>query len=1022
MRALPTLPLSGLILLLLASPAARSVFKFNGTTSEVLQDDSDGGRIRGVRSRENKTFVLGGLFPIHTHSAGLGASPCGEVRQERGLERMEAMLFALDSINADPNLLPGVELGYDIRDTCNSETVGLDEAIDLIITASTLSIESCEALPAGSSGDGAAYAAVPTSGIVGAASSSVSVPVASLGRLFRMPQVSYSSTSPLLTDRSRYGFFRRTVPSDDLQVLAMVDILLRFGWNYVSILYSEDTYGSAGINEFVNVSDSNGICIDFRQGIPPAFSSAEYDTLVDGLANSSARVVVIFANQESVKEVLTRVNKNEKLSRNFTWIASDAWARSIELVHQFNETAAGLFGVAPFTEHLTGFDNYISQLTINSNTRNDWFPEFFAAFANCTLGEDCDNDASITSFSRYQQGNFIPLVVDAVYSFAHALHSFLVENCNETDSAPFLWFKENGTCLGQSRELNGSSLLEYLNDVNFTSVTNNSITFDESGSVQGFYEILNYQAVLSPDGSVSSYQFVSVGKWVGGNVGEQLTLNSNVELQFGLDRENHLRSEPLQSSCGGCGPGFFVREIPGSCCSICEPCLGKRYSSGHLAKQCDDCFESKSMWGNSPLTGSNSCVAIPEVTAMYSDPWAIPSLILGCVGLVCVIATAIIFGVFWKTPIVMSSGREQMILLLVGISCSFLLPFFYVAPPSIPICLVNRLGLWFCYSLMFGALAVKVQRVARIFYGIKRNLNYKPRFVSPFFQVLFTLIVVAAQMVLIVISLAVIHPKVTRLYPKELEDRLREPTAVVTCEPENIGVIVLSLLYETAIITVATVLGAFSFKFPENFNEAKYISFCSFALLVVWLGLIPTYFTTQSRPEVQNAAISLFIILSAFAVLFFIFGPKLFIMIFQPDRNSAQFSTHHTANNYDSGIKMQTLNKEGTFILIVQCTLPDTKSLCIPSLFSMCAYVCPLSLGGVFVKLTGVCVEYQPGRPTIAQKVITVPPPLSFLQVQHSPAPSQLSQKQRTELERKNTSSAKLSRNENTFKILFKRV
>jgi metabotropic glutamate receptor 2/3/metabotropic glutamate receptor 6/7/8 len=376
MQLLPLALHLSMVCLVLAAGAGK--FKFNVTTSEVVRDDEDGGRIRGVRSRENATFVLGGLFPIHTHSADPSqGSACGDIRQERGLERMEAMLFAIDTINADPDLLPGVDLGYDIRDTCNSETVGLDEAIDLIITGSNLNIESCEALPDASPAVNGTvpYAAVPTSGIVGAAGSGVSVPVASLGRLFRMPQVSYASTSPLLTDRSRYGYFRRTVPSDDLQALAMVDILQHFNWNYVSILHSEDTYGSAGINEFVNVSATNNICIDLRRGIPPTFSESEYDSLVEDLRLSRARVVIIFANQESVGEVLTRVNRDETMRRNFTWIASDAWARSIDLVHQFNDTAAGLFGVAPLTEHLPAFEEYISKLTINSNTRNNWFPE-----------------------------------------------------------------------------------------------------------------------------------------------------------------------------------------------------------------------------------------------------------------------------------------------------------------------------------------------------------------------------------------------------------------------------------------------------------------------------------------------------------------------------------------------------------------------------------------------------------------------------------------------------------------------
>ena len=179
------------------------------------------------------------------------------------------------------------------------------------------------------------------------------------------------------------------------------------------------------------------------------------------------------------------------MQRNFTWIASDGWSHSIDIVHQFNDTAAGLFGVAPHTEHFTDFDDYMSQLTIKSNTRNAWFPEFFAALANCSVGYDCDNNINVTSFS-YQQGTFLPLVIDAVFAFAHALQDFLLDNRNSTHNAPYLWFKNNGTCFGQSRDLNGPTLLEYLSKVNFTSITNNSIAFDESGSVQGFYEILNY--------------------------------------------------------------------------------------------------------------------------------------------------------------------------------------------------------------------------------------------------------------------------------------------------------------------------------------------------------------------------------------------------------------------------------------------------------------------------------------------------------------------------------------------------
>ena len=891
--------------------SAVATFQFSSTRSEVLLDDRDDGRIRGIRNR-NKSFVLGGMFPVHLNSPSSLGAPCGKVRL-RGPERVEAMLFALDTINADSNLLPGVELGYDIRDTCHSETLGLDEAIDLIIEGSNLNIASCpfDCVPDATTNETAKATPVPTAGIVGAAGSRVSVPVASLGRLFQMPQVSYASTSPLLTDRTRYSYFRRTIPADDLQVLAMVDILNHFGWNYVSILHSEDTYGSSGVNEFVNVSARNGICIDLRQGLPPSFSDSDYDRVVENLGNSRARVVIFFANQDSVRQILTRVYQNETLQRNFTWIASDGWAHANNLVRQFNETAAGLFGVLPLTDHLASFDDYISQLTINSNTRNHWFPEWYAAFATCTLGENCDNNSNITSFS-YDQDGFVPLVVDAVYAFAHALHDFLVDNCISTDTAPFLWFNENRTCLGQSRELNGSSLLEYLSKVNFTSITGKRVLFQKSGSVQGFYEILNYQATF-PEGidEEQVFKFVSVGTWIGNNANEALVFKDGVDLQFGLNIDGSLKTEQVESQCGKCGSGTYTRDIPGSCCSICERCLGMNFSSDPHKKECSSCLVEgeREMWGNSPFTGSNSCVLIPETSAMHSDLWAIPSLILGCIGLLCVAATAVVFAIYWKTPIIKSSGREQMILLLIGISCSFILPFFYTAPPSIPICLVNRLGIWFCYSLMFGALAIKVQRVARIFYGVKRNLHYTPRFATPIYQISFTLTVVTIQMILIIISLALVHPKPLRIlrYDQESEGRLGLPEVVVICQKEETAVVVVSLLYETCIIVFATIVGVFSFKFPKNFNEAKYISFCTFSLLVVWLGLIPAYFTTESQPEIQNAVISLFIILSAFGVLCFIFGPKLFIVLFHPEKNT--FETHQSDSK---GTGTQTTVKSDT--------------------------------------------------------------------------------------------------------------
>ena len=78
----------------------------------------------------------------------------------------------------------------------------------------------------------------------------VSIQVANLLRLFSIPQVSYASTSAVLSDKSRFEYFARTVPSNNLQAETMADIVQHFNWTYVSTVASEGEYGEMGINAF----------------------------------------------------------------------------------------------------------------------------------------------------------------------------------------------------------------------------------------------------------------------------------------------------------------------------------------------------------------------------------------------------------------------------------------------------------------------------------------------------------------------------------------------------------------------------------------------------------------------------------------------------------------------------------------------------------------------------------------------------------------------------------------------------
>ena len=63
--------------------------------------------------------------------------------------------------------------------------------------------------------------------------------VQNLLQLFDIPQIGYSATSRDLSDKHRFRYFVRVVPPDELQAQAMVQIVLKYNWTYVSAVSTE---------------------------------------------------------------------------------------------------------------------------------------------------------------------------------------------------------------------------------------------------------------------------------------------------------------------------------------------------------------------------------------------------------------------------------------------------------------------------------------------------------------------------------------------------------------------------------------------------------------------------------------------------------------------------------------------------------------------------------------------------------------------------------------------------------------
>lgn len=64
----------------------------------------------------------------------------------------------------------------------------------------------------------------------------------------KVPQISYASTSPELSNKERFPYFSRVLPSDTLQAEAIANLVSVLDWNYISTLNEEGNLG--GIDAF----------------------------------------------------------------------------------------------------------------------------------------------------------------------------------------------------------------------------------------------------------------------------------------------------------------------------------------------------------------------------------------------------------------------------------------------------------------------------------------------------------------------------------------------------------------------------------------------------------------------------------------------------------------------------------------------------------------------------------------------------------------------------------------------------
>ncbi|XP_028399442.1 metabotropic glutamate receptor 3-like isoform X2 [Dendronephthya gigantea] len=793
------------------------------------------GKHRAVRIGGNIT--LGGLFPIHSDDRN---GKCSSINGVLGIQRLEAMIYAIKRINTEGKILPGINLGLSAFDTCSSETTALDRTVEEFITD-----QRCD------DDENGAVGGRQVVGVVGPLYSSVSVQVAHLLRLFKMPQISYDSTSSELSDNTKYEYFLRTVPSDLLQARAIVDILKYFGWSYVSVVYSDDSYGRNGIEGLSKEMEKKDICIAVRGKISQPEDDEKMEKIINELlAETHARVVVVFCSKKETIKSLLRAAKSRNAIDQFQWIGSDSWI-TVSWLGEFQSLANGLISVQPMSNPVEAFREHLLQQIPSSNDVNPWFKEYFVDTLKCNLLSHRGSDSYPGCGSKHtlRSANLtidygVTRTIDAVYAYAYALRKIRTSMCG----SPRIF-------CDAMKEISGENLLNVLKNITFESIDGNTIFFDENGDVHSRYDVYYFNRTVN-----NRYENVRIGQWI-----DNLTM-----YRITKDDLGH-----RESFCGMPCEGHEVKQgITGkpSCCWKCAACTGNQLAFNQT--HCKTC--ARGFW---PDTGKQQCVQIPPRYFTLNTDYVglhlvLPPLVVSILGFISVICVAVIFAKFNQTPLVKASGRELSYLLLTGLFFCYAMLVVCLLKPSPYVCLVEFLLDSLPFTICYAAVIVKTNRISRIFN--RRNLTKRPQFIHPQSQICFSFVLVAVQVMLLTAFCLLQLPREKLLY-------LSESDVVLICAISDKDFL-LSQIYNFVLIIICTYYAFKTRRSPMNFNEAKYIAFAMYCTCVLWLAFITVYLV-QTDAMLKACIRCLSISLIATILLVCLFVPKVYIILLKPSEN-----------------------------------------------------------------------------------------------------------------------------------------
>ncbi|XP_069390530.1 extracellular calcium-sensing receptor-like [Paralichthys olivaceus] len=774
---------------------------------------------------------------------------------------MYALEFAVDEINGNSSLLPGVKLGYSLVDSCSRYPWALQDALSLV-------------------GGNTRSCGQPVPLLIGASSSTTGIILSRVLGPLSIPIISYLATCPCLSDRLKFPNFFRTIPSDIYQARAIARLAIRFHWTWVGAVHANTDYGRLAMQVFQEEIQGKGVCLEFIETVHRETIVRDARRAALTIQASSAKVILIFCWYTDVKRLFLELNERNVTDRQF--LASEAWSTSDDLLQDpaVSKVASGVLGVAIRSSTIPGFEKYLRNLHPVHRPHDGFLRDFWEKEFGCSAGEAAWFSYSSSSHSlsngstsslakeSVQRASLPPCsgtesleglqhpftdtsqlrgaynVYLAVYAAAHALHSLLscsISTCSSPD------------------HIKPIKLLQHLNKVNFTTPQGEMFYF-EGADTPAKYDLVNWQK--TPEGPL---KLVLIGHVDGFD----LHLNeSAIQWSTGSNQV------PVSVCSESCPPGtrLAIRKGEPVCCFDCIQCAEGEISNTTGSSHCVPC--PSEYWSNTERT---ACIPRQLDFLSFNETLGITLTTAAVCGATVTAAVFVVFVYYHQTPMVRANNSELSFLLLLSLKLCFLCSLVFIGRPSVWACRFQQAAFGISFVLCVSCLLVKTIVVLAVFRSARPGAKSLKWF-GPCQQRGSVCLFTCIQVIICAIWLSLSPP-----VPQQ-DFGLRGSKVTLRCAMASVVGFSLVLGYIGLLACSCLLLAFLARKLPDNFNEAKLITFSMLIFCAVWIAFVPAYI---SSPGKYVVAVEIFAILaSSYGLLLCIFAPKCFIILLKPEKNT----------------------------------------------------------------------------------------------------------------------------------------